>query len=398
MSIYTLKYQPKSSKEIFGQDLAVSQLRDFIVNYKSKRQKAALLHGPIGTGKTCSVYALAKELNYDVLEINSSDLRNADNIKSFLSSALGQQSLFFMPKLILIDEIDNLSGVKDRGCIPALMKAIEKSSFPVILTSNDILDKKLKLVVKPSLLIPYNKLSYKSIANCIDTISKQEGIAIDQKAANSLARQADGDMRAAIIDFQICAAKGDVKFDDIIHLSDRKRTNSIINALRIIFKSSSAENALGALDDVDVDINMIFLWLDYNLPTEYRDAKSLAKAYEHLSRADIFRGRIPRRQHWRFLVYIFNLLTAGISSAKDERNSNAIVYKQTTRLLRIWQSNMKFAKRKEIAVKIAASTHSSTKAALQQLPYLQSIFKNGGGTAIATDLELSDDEVRWLRS
>ena len=94
MSLFTLKYAPKSSEQVFGQQKAVTELKDFIVNYKQKKNKAALLLGPIGNGKTSSVYALTNELNYDILEINSSDLRNADSIKTFLGSALGQQSLF----------------------------------------------------------------------------------------------------------------------------------------------------------------------------------------------------------------------------------------------------------------------------------------------------------------
>ena len=69
---------------------------------------------------------IAKELKYDLLEINSSDLRNEEQIRTFLDAALGQRSLFFTPKLILIDEVDNISGVHDRGCIPALLKAMEK--------------------------------------------------------------------------------------------------------------------------------------------------------------------------------------------------------------------------------------------------------------------------------
>src|SRR3989344_7236379 len=144
MALFTTTYAPKTSAQVFGQQLAVAQLRDFITQYKKQQHKSALLLGPIGCGKTSSVYALAKELGYDVVELNSSDLRNAENITKFLSSALGQQSLFFTPKLVLIDEVDNLSGVADRGCIPALVKAIEKSSFPVILTANDIEESKFK--------------------------------------------------------------------------------------------------------------------------------------------------------------------------------------------------------------------------------------------------------------
>lgn len=397
MSLFTVKYQPKNISQVFGQQLGVSQLKDYVVNYKEKKQKAALIVGPIGNGKTSSVYALAKELNFDILEINSSDLRNQDAISSFLGAALGQQSLFFTPKMILIDEVDNISGVKDRGCIPALVKAIEKSKFPVILTANEIEDSKLKALKKACNIIDYHKLQYRTVAHCLQWVCEQENITFEEKAINSLARQSDGDMRAALLDLHICSSMGSITFEDVTELSDRKRTDSILNALMIIFKSSSVENALPALDDIDVDIEQVMFWMDNNLPKEYLSANSLGKAYEHLSRADVFKGRIRRQQHWRFLVYISNLLTAGISSAKEERNPEFVKYLPTMRFLRMWQAKMKNAKKKDIAGKLAEITHTSKRIALEQIPYFQAMFRSNGGDEIAEELELSAEEVEWLR-
>ena len=398
MALFTLKYAPKNTAQVFGQQKAVAELKEFIVNYKQKKQKAALLHGPIGNGKTSSVYALAKELKYDILEINSSDLRNAESIASFLGSALGQQSLFFTPKLILIDEVDNISGVKDRGCIPALLKAIEKSAFPVILTANDLEDSKLKPLTKACQLIPYHKLQYRTIAHCLQWVCEQEGITFEEKALASLARQVDGDLRGALIDLQISTPDKHFPFDRVLSLSDRKRTETILNALTLIFKSSSVENALGSLDDVDMDYKEVFLWMDENLPQEYLSASSLARAYEHLSRADVFQGRIRRQQHWRFLVYINSLLTAGISSAKEEKNPQFVQYRRTMRLLRIWQANMQNAKKKEIAGKVAAATHTSQRGALHYVPHLQALFQKSKEGTLAEELDLTDEEIAWLRN
>lgn len=397
MTLFTLKYAPKNSNQIFGQQLPLSQLKDFILNYKSQKRKAALLEGPIGVGKTSSVYALAQELNYDLLELNSSDLRDEASMKSFLSSALGQQSLFFRPKLILIDEVDNISGREDRGCIPALVSQIETSKFPVILTANDTSDSKLKPLHKVCLTIEYHKPQYRTIANILQLICEQEKISFDEKCLNTLARQVDGDIRAALIDLQICSPNNQLNYDLITKISDRKRTQSILNSLSIIFKSSQASNALPVLDDIDMDMNEIFLWMDENLPQEYTTAKSLAKAYESLARADVFNGRIKRRQHWRFLVYINNLLTAGISAAKDEKNPDYIQYKPTMRILKIWQANMKNAKKKEIAKKLAQATHTSKKVALDHVPYFQAIFQKSNNSLLAKELNLTDEEVEWLR-
>ncbi len=397
MTLFTTKYAPKNEAQVFGQQKAVGILKNYILNYKSQKKRAILLHGPIGNGKTSSVYALAQEFGYDVLEINSSDLRNKDNMSSFLSSVLGQQSLFFRPKIVLIDEIDNISGVKDRGAVPALVKAIQKSTFPVVLTANEIEDSKLKPLKKACLLNEYRPLEYRTIAHTLQWVCEQEGIEFEEQAIISLARQADGDLRGALIDLQGCV--GDKMFvaDDIATLSDRKRTETIMNALTLIFKSSNVENALPALSDVDLDLTQVMLWIDENLPKEYLDAKSLHRAYEHLALADVFNGRIRKRQHWRFLAYVNNLLTAGISSAKTQKNTNYVAYQRTMRLLRIWQSNIKNAKKKEIAKKLALATHTSIKVALGQIGYLQQLFKSGGGKDVAKELELSFDEVTWLK-
>ncbi|MEK6939777.1 MAG: replication factor C large subunit [Nanoarchaeota archaeon] len=400
MTLFTIKYAPKNPDQVFGQQLAVSQLRNFIIQYKQQQHKAALLLGPIGCGKTSSVYALARELKYDVMELNSSDLRNAENITQFLNSVLGQQSLFFTPKIVLIDEVDNISGVADRGCIPALFKAIEKSSFPVILTANDIEDSKFKALAKASQVIPYHKLQYKTVSHCLQWVCEQENIKFDEKAINSLARQVDGDMRAALIDLQGSYATKNLSFTDVSNLSDRKRTETILNALMVIFKSSSVETALPALENIDLEPRDTIHWIDENMPKEYLSAQALAKGYEHLARADVFQGRIMNRQHWRFLAYMNDLLTAGISSAKVEKNPQFVPYRQTMRFLRLWQAKMKNAKKKEIAQKLASRTHTSTSVAEQQVPYLQVLFQKdgkGAGLAIAQELELNEEEVDWLK-
>ena len=395
MPLYTLKYAPKNEEQVFGQQTAVAQLKEYILNYKKQSKKAALLLGPLGVGKTSSVYALANQLKYDVIELNSSDLRNEAAMKQFLSSALGQKSLFFTPKIILIDEIDALSGVRDRGGVSGLLKGIEKSSFPVILTANDVTDSKFKPLLKEVLTIDFHKLQYRTVAHALTWVAQQEDITLDEKALNSLARQADGDLRGALLDLHICAANGTLTFEAVATLSDRKRTQTILEALTQIFKSSSVETALPALDDTDLEPGELMLWLDANLPLEYPSAPALARAYEHLSRADVLQGRIRRHQHWRFLAYINQLLSAGVSSAKDERNPTFVTYKPTMRLLRQWQINMKMAKRKEIAEKLAAATHTSKKEAFRQVPYLANVFKKHPD-ALAKELELSNEEGEWL--
>ena len=85
--------------------------------------------------------------------------------------------------------------------------------------------------------------------------------------------------------------------------------------------------------------------------SEYK-GKELARAYDLLSKADIFRGRIYKQQYWRFLVYENIFLSYGISSSKKQAKPGFTTYKKPTRILKIWMNNQRTIKKKSIADKI----------------------------------------------
>jgi replication factor C large subunit len=186
---------------------------------------------------------------------------------------------------------------------------------------------------------------------------------------------------------------------EVEQLGDRERVEKIESALLRVFKTTDPGVARGAFDGVDEDLDEIFLWVDENLPKEYLKPEDLARGFEQLSRADVFKGRIMRWQHYRFYVYCYDLLSAGIAVSKDERYKAMISYQQTSRKLKIWIANMKNMKKKAIAEKIAAATHSSKKRAFKDtLPYLAPIFRHDKKKAalVADYLDLDAEQVEYL--
>jgi len=174
----------------------------------------------------------------------------------------------------------------------------------------------------------------------------------------------------------------------------------MFTALIKVFKNSDLGIAMGAFDNVEENLDECMLWLDENLPREYENPKDLARAYDMMSKADMFRRKIKRRQHWRFLVYVNALLTAGIASCKSEKCRKFVKYMPTGRLLKIWRINQKNMKKKAIAFKIAEHTHSSSQRVLKDsFPYMKFIFQNNKevSDSISEELELDKEEVEWLR-
>ncbi len=391
------KYQPKNIKEIIGQDLAIKALKNFIVNFKNEKKKSALLYGPSGTGKTCSVHALASDLGLEIYEINASDVRNKEQIEQKVGSVVKQQSLFFKGKIILVDEIDGLSGSKDRGGLQALIKLVQQTTFPIILTTMNPWDYKFASLRTKSNLIEFKPLDYLSIFKILKTICQKEKKTIKDETLKALARRSAGDARGAINDLQSLYEKS--KDLNLEELGERNKVETMINALIKIFKTTDPNIAKNAFENVEENTDEIFLWIDENLPLEYDKPKDLANAYDKLSKADVFRGRIKRWQHWRYLTYINDLLTIGVALSKDEKYKKYCQYKPTSRLLKLWWAKQKSLKKKSIEHKIALHTHTSTKQVIKNIDYLKLIFKKNKSMSkeISEQLNLDEEEISWLK-
>lgn len=399
--IWIRKHQPQKLKDLVGLEKEGEALKSYVEKFK-KGSKPIFLYGGNGNGKTSSVYALSNELNLELVELNSSDSRKQSDLIELLKGVVHQASLFGTSKLILLDELEGLSGVKDRGAVSAISKIIPTSKYPVVLIAYDAYSDKLKPLRKISELIEYKSRDVEDLFKILKDICKKENVSYDEPALKQLVRISGGDARAAINDLQtLSAGKTKITAELVQNVGDRNTTKSIQEAITRIFKTTDPSIALHAFDDVSEDLDKIFLWVEQNVPKEYLEAEHLANAFENISLADVFFGRIRRWQYYRFYVYCYALLSAGIAISKDKKYSSNVLYKPSSRLLKIWMANMKNVKRKAIAQKIAGVTHTSAKKAFNSsVPFFKVVFENNPSQAekLASEFDLSQEEIDWLKN
>ncbi len=381
MTVWPTKYAPQSLSCVLQEE--ASSLASALL-----AKQHVLLSGPVGCGKTSAVYAFAAEHNWDVFELNSSDVRNKAAIESLVGTAGVQMSLFSQHKLILIDEADGLSGVKDRGGMAALAKLLDQVKFPVVVTTTDVASKKIKPLRKKLTPLAFTAVSSTLLVPVLTSICEKEGVVYNHTDLQQLCRMSNGDVRAALLDLQVHSASG---VFDLSGVCDRRPEGDITSALTLVLKGRRTAIVSSAFDDVPYDLDTCFLWLEENLPYEYQEPVDLHAALLALCSADIFRRRIRRWQYWRFLVYQRFFMTCGVAFAKREKYSGAFRLKQMRRLLMIWRSNMQNQKRKSISSKLALFSHQSTKAVFRDFAYYRSFLPS-----LALVLELSDDETSWL--
>ncbi len=386
---WTEKYRPTSFTEIKGQDEAIAKIKEFIKNF-GKKKKALILHGPPGIGKTTLAYATAKDNNCELFELNASDLRNKDKLDQVLKPAIQQRSLQKENKIILIDEVDGISEV-DRGGLTELIRLIDETTYPMIITTNDIWDRKFNALRKKCELLQLKEINYNTIKEVAIDIVKKEGLSIDDDFIKELAIKSKGDMRSAINDLQSLSKLKD--YFSII-LDERNKETDIFNSMRRVFKEKASNELLGVFDSVNMSIDDVILWIEENIPTEYQ-GEELARAYELLSKTDIFKGRIYKQQYWRFMVYENIFLSYGIASCKKVAKAGFTSYKKPSRILEIWLNNQKTVYKKSICIKYSQLVHVSQRRAMAEFPVIKQIVKNS--LQIQKELKLDEEEIEYLK-
>ncbi len=379
MITFVEKYRPKKLEEIRGQDKPISDLKELIRNYKPGR--AIMIYGGHGTGKTSAVHALANEFNLEILEINSSDSRDKESMEKSVLNAVKQGSLFGRKKMILIDDIEGFSST-DRGGINVVSQVIEESSFPVVITVKDPWDRKINQVRTKSNLVGFRSINHVNIFNFLNEICLKENLIFEESILMDIAKKNEGDLRGAINDLQSYT----------VDIGIREKKIDIFNVIKKVLKNRD-NNVEDVLNEMDINFDDYLLWLDENIAREYKK-EELTKAYDRLSKADVFRGRILRQQYYRFLVYQMFLMSAGVSFSKKEAKLGFTSYQKPGRILKMFIAKQKYEKKKSIAGKIAEKTHCSSKKILGNFEDYYKILNN---KEIAKELELDDDEITWLK-
>ena len=109
------------------------EIRDILFtmskNNSISSKRGIYLHGNSGIGKTSFIMNLLKELNFDTIYYDGSDLRNKAAIENIADNNIGQYNVSKLLNgeqkqiVIVMDDIENMNS-GDKGGINALSKLI----------------------------------------------------------------------------------------------------------------------------------------------------------------------------------------------------------------------------------------------------------------------------------
>lgn len=395
---WTEKYRPDTLKQVLGNGKAIEDLRAWAASWErgTPITGAVILYGPAGTGKTSAALALAREFDWDCIEMNASDARTAGMISKIAGPASRSMTFSGKPRLVILDEADNLHGTADRGGAAAMLRLVRETSQPVLLIANEYyeIEKPLRDAAKG---IQFRSVRSTTIAQALREICRAEGVDCDPDALMMIAERAGGDMRSGVNDLQ-AAAQGQaaLKLEDVA-TAERDVKSSIFKVLEVIFKGSSAQEALQASYALDESPEDLINWVDENLPLAY-GGEDLWRGYEQLARADVFLGRVRIRQNYGLWRYAGYLMTGGVQSAKAAARHGYVAFRPPSRWRRMGQTKKARNIRDSAAKKIGRHCHVSAAFARAELMGFVGLLlaDRKRAATLAADLALDAEEIALL--
>ncbi|CAG8479853.1 1511_t:CDS:10 [Cetraspora pellucida] len=291
------KYRPKSYKDLVGDESINRDVlkwlvqwnycvfgketahKDNIQNQSNDRwdrpeKKILLLTGPSGCGKTTLAHVVATHCGYNIVEINASDDRTGQVIKNRIKDALETQSVVFnkKPNLIIIDEIDGVSGSGDENFVKLLLDLVdgEKQSSrdvnqltskgtkkgkkkksakkpllrPIICICNDQYTAALRPLKAYAKVVNFKRIQSNRLANRLKEICDREKLSVDISTLFMLAGSAEGDIRNCLTTLQFIKQSSNVVTKELISKTSigRKDTNkSYFTIWEEIFQTRSSK-------------------------------------------------------------------------------------------------------------------------------------------------------------
>eukprot|EP00775_Hariotina_reticulata_P011005 gene11005-11159_t len=349
------KYKPKGQSELVGNNTTIATLKQWLFQWeavhlrgatpeqpkgagggkpKDMSKKAVLLAGPPGIGKTTSAHIIAKDLGFEVVEVNASDTRSKADSKAgtgmggklanvvremVTSTALSVVGGPRRKQVLVMDEVDGMSA-GDRGGVADLINTIKMSKIPIICICNDKYSQKLRSLRNHCLELDYRKPQVQQIAQRLHFVCQQEGLTVNDATLRTLVEGAQGDIRLVLGHLQMVRRRSQLlDYDSAKSMgaNGKDADMSPFSATSKLFEQGRERNSvpISTADQMELvfaDPDLVPLLVAENYINYKPDVaqnrpdwrfRCLAKAADAISAGDVVNHSVRRYGNWGLMPF-----------------------------------------------------------------------------------------------
>jgi hypothetical protein len=284
--------------KILNREEKAINIKDILTSFDSNKnnmlfKKGIYVYGDPGSGKTCFVTNILKELGYDIIKYDAGDIRNTSVIEDITKHNMSDKNIMSLFNknirkiAIIMDEIDGMNN-GDKGGINTLIKLIrpkktkkqkleEVTINPIICIGNYRVDKKIKELMKVCNIVELKTPTTTQIHQIVEKIIPLSDI----KIQNSISTFVQGDLRKLNNIYHIYKNKTDIfnceNIQELFQIKSynddtKKITNKLINNYHPIYEHNNImnetertsvgllwhENIIDVIDKMDKSISIPF--------------------------------------------------------------------------------------------------------------------------------------------
>lgn len=208
------KYAPKNLSEIIGNSESIIKIKKWITNFSSESSilnggmgSSIIISGIHGIGKSITVKMILEELNYNIINMTSSNIKNSKSVNKIIinpSESNIENIISNKKSALVIDDTENITLSTEKNMLLDLYKENElKKLMPIIFLTNEQHSKLISDIKKTCYEIKFQSPCISEFITFIKKICTLENINIeDDRIYNNIIKFSQYDIRKLIFILQ----------------------------------------------------------------------------------------------------------------------------------------------------------------------------------------------------